>query len=76
MSGNRDRLIHRKCSMPPASVHIPLLDLSKLHKSQQPTQSRAAAKATQPKQSMSHSKYQTLDPHSHNSSIDKQPSYA
>ena len=49
--------------MPPASVHIPLLDFSKLHKPQQPTQSRVATKATQPKQSMSqqHSKYQTID---------------
>ena len=49
--------------MPPASVHIPLLDFTKLHKPQQPTQSRAATKAMQPKQSMSqqHSKYQTID---------------
>jgi len=52
-SNARDRMIGRKASMPPASVHIPLLDFSKLHKPQQPTQSRVATKATQPKQSMS-----------------------
>lgn len=52
-----DRLMSRKRSVPAAQVHIPLLDFSKLHKPQQPTQGRAATKNLQPKQSMSQSKY-------------------
>ena len=34
---DRERLVQRKRSMPPAQVHIPLLDFSKLNKPQQPT---------------------------------------
>ena len=52
---NRQRFIDRKRSMPPAAVHIPLLDFSKLHQPQQPAQARGQ-KAMQPKQ------YQSLQP--------------
>ena len=40
------KLQNRKRSMPPANgVHIPLLDFSKLHQPQQPSQARGASKA-------------------------------